>query len=319
MSEDEDDDSLTEIEDPPGLSPDLKIYTEEEMRHQGLSIIGWEGAGLTRATKETLNGRFRDEFGANPHVIAQLWEDLQITLIPEARLDPDRRDLFQFFTALHFLKKYPTEKERNNKWKVCENYLREWGWYFVGKIQGLKRQKIRWPSDNFGNLIWAITVDGTHLRHEEIAGSDVPKDPKIFSFKHHCEGFNYEIGVSLRDSRIVWLNGPFEAGTYNDNKVFKECGLKKKLESSGKKAIADKGYEGHPTLISTPNSHDSEEVSTFKSRARLRHEKVNGKLKEFECLSARFRHGKDQLQACFEATAVIVQYKMEMGEPLYDI
>ena len=77
MSEDEDDDSLTEIEDPPGLSPDLKIYTEEEMRHQGLSIIGWEGAGLTRATKETLNGRFRDEFGANPHVIAQLWEDLQ--------------------------------------------------------------------------------------------------------------------------------------------------------------------------------------------------------------------------------------------------
>jgi len=32
-----------------------------------------------------------------------------------------------------------------------------------------------------------------------------------------------------------------------------------------------------------------------------------------------FRHSKEKLQACFEAVAVIVQHKMDMGEPLCDI
>jgi hypothetical protein len=135
-------------------------------------------------------------------------------------------------------------------------------------------------------------------------------------------GFNYEIALSLRESKIVWLNGPYPAGTYNDIKIFRECGLKDKLEVTGKKAIADSGYQGYPQLISRYNSLDSEEVREFKTRARLRHEKFNGMCKVFECLSDRFRHKpnmEEKLQACFESVAIIVSYKMEMGEPLFDI
>jgi len=69
-----------------------------------------------------------------------------------------------------------------------------------------------------------------------------------------------------------------------------------------------------------PNSYDSKEVSKFKSRAHCHQEKLNGKIAEFECMNnIGFRHSKEKLQACFEAVAVIVQYKMDMGEPLYDI
>ncbi len=126
--------------------------------------------------------------------------------------------------------------------------------------------------------------------------------------------------MSLFESRLIWISGPHKAGEYNDIKIFKEKGLKALLEATGKKVIGDQGYQGYPSLISLYNSFDAEEVREFKSRARNRHEKFNGMLKTFECLDSRFRHGREKLQACFEATAVIVQYKMTMmDEPLFDI
>jgi hypothetical protein len=69
-------------------------------------------------------------------------------------------------------------------------------------------------------------------------------------------------------------------------------------------------------------------VKEFKTRARQRHEIYNGKLKQFGVLSERFRcknNPKDKytmeekLQMCFEAVNVLVHYKMQHGEPLFDI
>ena len=63
-------------------------------------------------------------------------------------------------------------------------------------------------------------------------------------------------------------------------------------------------------------------------RAWQRHETYNGKLKQFAVLSDRFRcknNPNDKLSApekrqmCLETVAVLVQYKMELGSPLFDI
>jgi len=167
-----------------------------------------------------------------------------------------------------------------------------------------------------------MSVDGVHFHTQEPSHPTLPKDTSYFSFKHKCAGFNYEVGVALHESRCVWLRGPYKAGAYNDIKIFKEKGLKKKLQKYKKKVIADHGYKGYPKLISTANSRDTEEVRKFKVRARQRHEKFNGMTKEFLCLSNKFRHQKDmegKLQACYEAVVVITQYKMELGTPLFDI
>ena len=173
-----------------------------------------------------------------------------------------------------------------------------------------------------------MSVDGTHLVSLEPGNEDLPKDPAYFSFKHHSAGFNYEVGIDLFKSRCIWLRGPYKAGEYNDAKVFSECGLQAKLRAAGKKAIADEGYRGFPNEISTANSLDSEEVSKFKVRARQRHEVYNGKLKLFAILGEEFRcknnktealTAAEKLQIVFEAVNVLVQYKMEMGEPLFDI
>ena len=311
MSADSDDD----------ISADLIILTPQEMLVEGLQVLGWDKGNMTaRLSNQTKIDRFRAHFGADPHVIARIWEDLQTTTNENAIVEPSKRILKHFFMALHFLKKYPQRIEANTTWKISENNYKQWVDFFVGKVRAMKDQKLGWPDDNFGDDIWIGTVDGTHFVSQEIAGKEFPTDPSIFSFKHHTAGFNYEIVVALRESKIVWFNGPFPAGDYNDIRIFAEKGLKDKLLSTGKKVIADKGYSGYPKLISLPNSFDKEEVSRFKSRARLRQEKLNGKLKNFECLdSGRFRHTPEKLQACFEAVAVIVQYKMEMGEPLYDV
>jgi len=300
---------------------DIEIYTPAEMLVEGLKHLGWDDSNMTmRLTTQTKKDRFRGHFGSDPHVAAQIWEDLQTTTIELARVPPSQRNLEHFFWAMHFLKRYPKSIEAEQVWKVSENTYVDYSWYYVEKVRALKGLKLGWPLDNFGDDTWIGTVDGTHFRNQEIAHPDIPKDPSIFSFKHQSPGFNYEIVVALRESKIVWFSGPHEAGDWNDIKIFGQKGLKDKLRSLGKKVIADKGYKGYPRLISLPNSYDSKEVSQFKSRARCRHEKLNGKIAEFECMNnAGFRHTKEKLQACFEAVAVIVQYKMEMGEPLYDI
>lgn len=86
-------------------------------------------------------------------------------------------------------------------------------------------------------------------------------------------------------------------------------------------AIADKAYRGEPLKASCPNSFDDDDVREFKKRVRARHETFNARLKSFHVLSGKFRHKPvmDKHKACFKAVAVIVQYGIELGNPLFDI
>lgn len=304
---------------PPKKRKVLQILTEDEMLLAGLKLIGWEERHVKRVQPVTNHTKFVGAFGAMPHVLAKLWETLQTTSIEAARIDPNKHSLDDFLSTLHFLYRYPTEIEDCNMWKRSRNTARKWNWFFVEKIRALKTGLFGWPADNFGDLKWVLSVDGTHFRTQEPSHPDVPKDPSVYSFKHHCAGFNYEVALSLADPKVIWFTGPWEAGDWNDVKVFREKGLAFLLREHKKMVIADNGYRGYPGLCSTPNSYDSLEVASFKSRARCRQEAYNGKLKNFECLSSVFRHKKEDLQACFEAVAVIVQFKMDGGEPLYEI
>ena len=127
----------------------------------------------------------------------------------------------------------------------------------------------------------------------------------------------YEIGVSLFESRIVWISGPIQ-GAEHDLTIFqKDGGLKSKLSNTCK-AIGDKGYVGDEK-VSIKNQFDSDEVKLFKRKARARHEELNGRSKEFAILSERFRHSIAKHQIAFEAVCVVVQYTMENGRPLNQI
>ena len=115
------------------------------------------------------------------------------------------------------------------------------------------------------------------------------------------------------------MNGSFPAGPNDKSNFVREGGLRDKLASIGKKAVGDKGYTGYPNQCSTFNAFDDDAVKEFKSRAQMRHEQFNGMLKEFSTLADQFRHEQEKFEVCFEAACVICQYRMEHGEPLFDI
>ena len=300
------------------IDPNVVVYTADEVLRAGLVVLKYTSKRIKRAKRKTNIERFKHHFGCPPLVAALIWEDLQTTAVPEAYLPPPKAKLQHFLMALYQLRKYPKELDRERQFDLSRNYSRDLVWFYLKKIQALKAEKIRWPDDNFGSDILAITVDGTHCWINEPQHAEWSLNSKYYSHKYGKAGVNYELGISLSQNRLVWMNGPFPAGE-SDSRVFKRHGLKHHLQSKGKRGIADGGYPGYARLLSTPNNQDKPEVRRFKRRALKRHETFNGMTKVFECLQGRFRHGVDRFATCFEAVAVICQYMIENGEPLYDI
>jgi hypothetical protein len=157
-------------------------------------------------------------------------------------------------------------------------------------------------------------VDGVHCRTGECR-----KNPtsKRYSHKFGGPGLAYELGISIRENRLVWINGPFLPSTHDITIFRKPHGLMSKIPD-GKRAIGDGGYKGEPSKVATKNHLDSEEVAKFKNRVRARHETFNGRIKFFKVLDERFRHGLDKHKVCFEAVCVLTQYELENGNPLMD-
>jgi hypothetical protein len=86
--------------------------------------------------------------------------------------------------------------------------------------------------------------------------------PIVLSHKYAKAGIDYELGISMTTSHLVWMNGPFKAGQ-NDARIFRDHGLRDRLRAIGKKAIGDRGYQGYHNECSTYNPQDSWNVKQF--------------------------------------------------------
>ena len=106
----------------------IDVKTPKEIMTFGLQLLGYSQKQIDRKSKrkhEKNNNRFRASFGIKPHVAAQVWEDLQVTPIKKDKILPEKMSLEHFLIALHFIKRYPTEKERENTWHKCDRILRD--------------------------------------------------------------------------------------------------------------------------------------------------------------------------------------------------
>jgi hypothetical protein len=248
----------------------------------------------------------------------QIYEDLQQTTIDESRIIGSELQLRFFLISLYYLRKYPEEDDLESTFDYSKKYISDQVWKFVEKIRGLKKQKIVFPKEHeLTDDIWLLSVDGTHICKNEPMHEEFSKDTDTFSHKCNRAGSNYELGISLVEG-LIWMNGPFKAGR-NDISIFREEGLKNKLQAIGKMAIGDLGYRGETDLVSFFNPQDDDGVAKFKSRAMMRHETFNGKTKVFKILQGRFRHSEEKLASSFEAVCVLCQYKLECELPLFDI
>lgn len=86
----------------------------------------------------------------------------------------------------------------------------------------------------------------------------------------------------------------------------------------GKKVLADSGLKGSEKA-STRMPGNSHKMKHFRSRAQGRQETLFFRFKVFSILRERFRHSYSLHKMVLDDVAVIVQYDMENGHPLFDV
>ena len=154
-----------------------------------------------------------------------------------------------------------------------------------------------------------ISLDGTDCAIQE----PISLNRRWFSHKLKRAGLRYEIGLSIFNGNLCWVNGPFPAGSFPDLKFFRND-LKRYLDDS-EKVVADRGYNGDEKCVVELTS---EESKLRLSRIRSRHETINKRFKIFFVLQHRFRHRRRKHSICFHAVANIVQLSLE-NHPLFQV
>jgi hypothetical protein len=169
----------------------------------------------------------------------------------------------------------------------------------IKRIGALKGKKIIWHKElnsPHGHKI-IISIDGVDFKIWEPKNPRFNRDPSWCSNKFKAAGVQYELGIDIWSSKLVWINGPHKCGSNPDQTIFKSA-LMQKIPT-GKKGIADKGYEGCEEKICIPSSRDPRHISKFSSWVRCRHENFNGRIKNFASMSNTWTHGVKKTRASF--------------------
>ena len=105
--------------------------------------------------------------------------------------------------------------------------------------------------------MFLLTVDGVHCQIHEPMHPTKSKDSSYYSHKFKRSALNYELGISVYDNALVWLNGPTKASEHDITLFRSQNGLKTMIPE-GKRVIADRGYNSkrETAVLSTPNSSD---------------------------------------------------------------
>jgi hypothetical protein len=298
---------------PPTTVDTRQLITDSDVMVYALQLIGLSTKKIQRASIVKNTRRLRAHFGCDQKTLVSIFTDL-----------PREIKYKDVFIALHWLKQYPTREVMSTKFHMCEEYVSCIAQECTKALQKLKKKKICFNGFHSSET-WLLSVDGVHFPINEVR-----TDPsaKWYSHKFHGPGLAYEFGVALRRDALVWMRGPFYAsihdinifrgGKANEKKHWDKKSLYHKLPK-GTKAIGDSGYAGEPTKITIAKQQHTEEFREFISRAKCRQEAFHSRLKFFNVLTHRFRHGVEKHQMCVEAVAVVVQYNMENGHPLMDL
>jgi hypothetical protein len=308
----------------PIISMGSLILSVSDILERGLRCAKVDPSNLSRNGKEF---KFHKFYGSNALSLADAWYDLIVTDLLPAHLKisaVDKRRGLKMFFAAHF---YLWNKPKNavvfgSTFELCEKYSRgSHLWVWIKRIGAMKVMKIVWKRglDDPRTEIYAVSADATDCRDKERKHPTLARDTGTCSKKFKHAALKYEIGLSVKTGDCVWINGPYRGGLH-DQTVMREGGLLNKLKP-GKLCIVDRGYINfkHRDKLSWPNPYDSKQVNNFKSRARLRHETFNGRIKFFNILKETFEHAQDLHKCVFEAVCVIVQYQMENGSPLFSV
>jgi DDE superfamily endonuclease len=323
------------------------VFSELQMLQVGLESGGHK---LTGRSLTNLR-RFRDLYGLYPKAASVVFLDLQTFDLGQARIE--KVSLLYFFMSLYYARGYGIETRVMGVFRLrCPETFRNHVWKYLTAFQALKAKKVRKGIMLYNffhvilivsdykcyiavqlsiQIVWCFdenlpvqadearlfaTIDGIHCQILEPRVND--PGPHWWSHKSNGPAVTYELVIHTRKQQLMWIKGPKPAATKDITMTREPDGILGKIPD-GKKIIGDKAYRGEPDKISAPNPHDSLVSSTYKSRARSRHETFNKRIKDFQIISQPFRNMLDKHQIAFEAICVLVQYDIETDNPLFDV
>ena len=320
-----------------------------ELRSFGLEVAGFSKS-WQRVSERTNNERFSASFGVSAKTLEAVFIDLK-------KKDPTLKES-DFLLAMDTLKLYLTEHNMAGRWGCHEQSYRAKWKEVVAAIAALHSEKIKFdPSDFPEDQIFLLSVDGVNFSINEPRVKN--PGSHWYDHKTHSAGVSYLVAMDVRKSRICWIDGPrpgeyfvfhpallsllhnicnfsslipssvlsfisasasesvtFNGGRKKDKKKDPNC-LANKIPE-GKKVLADSGLK-ESEKASTRMPGNSHKMKHFRSRAQGRQESLFKRFKDFGILRQRFRHGYELHKMVLLAVAVIVQYDMENGHPLFDV
>ena len=156
-----------------------------------------------------------------------------------------------------------------------------------------------------------VSVDGTDFRIAE-------HGKKFYSHKFKKSGLRYEVCICILTGDIVWINGPYEAGKWNDISIFRDS-LLTHLEAN-ERVEADDGYVGeHPQYVKCPRGFaNPKETLYMQQRVRNRQETINNRFKNWGVLRQVYRHDIPRHGEVFRVVAIVSQLSINEGERLFE-
>jgi len=305
------------------------ILSPADVQKKGLEIMGVRPG---RKNEKALLLEFHKHFGSSPLDVAECWFDLcywkgssDRTLLEEKEKSEKG---FKRMLAAHF---WLWCRPKNvhvfaSRFGMCRGYCegKEF-WRWVEMIAALAEKKIVWNQhlDSKEAEYFAISTDGVDFKLWERKHKLYPYDSTAMSHKFKSCAAKYIIALSVYEPKCVFIEGPFRGGK-PDLDMFRECGLMQKMIDNEKVCIADRGFRSkipkEQKCFALPDFMDAgKELYNTKSRARLRQETWNGRLKHFGALSQTFTNGFVKHGIVLRAVAVLVQYQMDNGSPIYSV
>ena len=306
----------------------IAVILAPELLRESLILVGF-GIERQNVREEENVERFREHFGAPPVALAALLNDL--------REKYDGIKVKDALMSMNWLKGYDLERVLSARWGYGDlKFIRETVKEYAAKIQSLEVDVIKLEVEDFHELDkYLFGLDCVHMITWEFR-----LDPSVkwYDFKSSSAGLKYEFAMAVQRAKIVWRSKAYPASNH-DITIFRGGTIDTPKEQwdrdslyfqmekfgDGKKAIGDSGYNGEPEKVLTAQHGQSKDMADFIKRVKQREETLHTRLKSFNILGNRFRHGKtpearvELHNTCCGAVTVMVQYDFDHGRPSFDV
>jgi len=299
------------------------LFSVDKVLRDGLIFAGFTDERIARCGEKRKIDRFKGQYGVGPKTVASFMVDL-FHKHPSLKY----KDVFM---TLNWLKTYLVSHVMAAIWERCEEYINPVLEEYIARFASLKEGKIRLDRFNDEAII-VFSIDACHFMVDEMA---LDPSNRWYDFKKGGAGLKYEVALSIHSNEIIWIRGPLEASIH-DISMFRgyttKDKKKKKVDKdafisripAGKKGVGDSGYSGEPNKIITTRKGQSAEMKRWLGRVKSRQESFFSRVKSFDIMKNRFRHGKrgtkdkmNRHKLCFESVVVLLAYDIEIN-PLFE-